>query len=116
MTLLYTLAYLDRSNIGNARVAGMEADLNLTPEQYNIVLMMFFITYSLFEPPSNSMLKVVNISTCLSIIVTCWGIVRATNVPFSTRYILRCSLGRHLTGNLSQLSPDGGNEAPTWDF
>lgn len=75
MTLLYTLAYLDRANIGNARVAGMEADLNLTPEQYNLVLTMFFVTYSTFEPLSSSMFKIVKISTWFWIIVTCWGIV-----------------------------------------
>lgn len=82
LTILYALAFLDRSNIGNARVAGMESDLGLTPEQYNIVLMMFFITYSLFEPPSNSMLKIVKPSTWLSIIVTCWGIVCPAKLVF----------------------------------
>ncbi|KAK5091320.1 hypothetical protein LTR05_001503 [Lithohypha guttulata] len=30
LTLLYLLAFLDRGNIGNARVAGMNADLKLT--------------------------------------------------------------------------------------
>lgn len=30
LTLLYLLAFLDRGNIGNARVAGMNKDLGLT--------------------------------------------------------------------------------------
>lgn len=40
LTILYILSYLDRSNIGNARVAGMNADLGLTGKQYNIALMV----------------------------------------------------------------------------
>lgn len=36
--LLYLLSYLDRGNIGNAKVAGMNVDLGLTGKQYNLVL------------------------------------------------------------------------------
>lgn len=38
LTLLYVLAFLDRGNIGNAKIAGMMEDLNLSGEQYNIAL------------------------------------------------------------------------------
>lgn len=38
LTLLYILSFLDRGNIGNAKVAGMNDDLHLTPSQYNITL------------------------------------------------------------------------------
>lgn len=31
---LYLLAFLDRSNIGNARIAGLQEDLNMTDHQY----------------------------------------------------------------------------------
>ena len=31
---IYLLAFLDRSNIGNARVAGLQEDLGLTDNQY----------------------------------------------------------------------------------
>src|SRR6266542_2405274 len=39
----FFVACLDRSNIGNARLAGLERDLNLTDNQYQIVLAMFFL-------------------------------------------------------------------------
>ncbi|KAH9213618.1 MFS transporter-like protein [Leptodontidium sp. 2 PMI_412] len=48
--ILYLLAYLDRSNIGNARIAGMEEDFNLKPGQYEWFLTIFYISYILFEP------------------------------------------------------------------
>ena len=36
--LLYLVAFIDRSNIGNARIAGMEDDLQLEGMQYNIAV------------------------------------------------------------------------------
>ena len=38
LALLYLMSFLDRGNIGNAKVAGMNEDLSLTSPQYNIVL------------------------------------------------------------------------------
>ena len=38
LTLLYVLAFLDRGNIGNAKVAGMNKELKLTGTQYNLAL------------------------------------------------------------------------------
>ena len=43
--VLYLVAFIDRSNIGNARIAGMEEDLNLQGRQYNIAVTMFFVSY-----------------------------------------------------------------------
>jgi hypothetical protein len=35
LTLFYLISFMDRSNIGNARLQGLEADLHLTSGQYN---------------------------------------------------------------------------------
>ena len=50
--LMYLFSYLDRSNIGNAKVAGMQDDLRFSSDQYSLLLVVFFITYVLFEVPS----------------------------------------------------------------
>ncbi|TVY38865.1 MFS transporter, partial [Lachnellula subtilissima] len=47
--VLYLLAYLDRSNIGNAKIAGLDTDLHLTSPQYQWLLTIFYISYILFE-------------------------------------------------------------------
>ncbi|KAI0017959.1 major facilitator superfamily domain-containing protein [Xylariomycetidae sp. FL0641] len=47
--VLYMLAFLDRGNIGNAKIAGMEEDLQLTSSKYNWLINIFYITYVLFE-------------------------------------------------------------------
>ena len=50
--LMYLLSYIDRTNIGNAKVAGLQDDLHLSSGQYSLALIVFFITYVLFEVPS----------------------------------------------------------------
>ncbi|KAI1748610.1 major facilitator superfamily domain-containing protein [Xylaria castorea] len=46
---LYLVAFLDRSNIGNAQVAGMGRDLGLSDDQYQWLLTIFYIPYIVFE-------------------------------------------------------------------
>ncbi|KAI4286212.1 MAG: hypothetical protein L6R38_000108 [Xanthoria sp. 2 TBL-2021] len=50
--LMYLLSYIDRTNIGNAKIAGMQDDLRLSSGQYSISLIVFFISYVIFEVPS----------------------------------------------------------------
>ncbi|ODV90603.1 hypothetical protein CANCADRAFT_2334 [Tortispora caseinolytica NRRL Y-17796] len=75
LAILYLLAYLDRGNIGNARIAGMQVDLNMTGQQYNIALTLFFITYSVFEIPSNIALRYIRPSIWLPLLIFTWGTV-----------------------------------------
>ncbi|KAL6157038.1 hypothetical protein ACJQWK_06638 [Exserohilum turcicum] len=48
LSVLYLLAFLDRSNIGNARIAGMEKDLHLSSDDYTWLLTIFYISYIVF--------------------------------------------------------------------
>ncbi|KAB2570989.1 putative transporter [Lasiodiplodia theobromae] len=75
LTLLYVLSFIDRSNIGNAKVAGMNKDLGLTGSQYNIALTVFFFPYALFEVPSNVVLKLVKPSIWIASMMIAWGTV-----------------------------------------
>lgn len=78
ISLLYLLAFIDRVNIGNARIQGLEEDLNMKGHDYNVALFVFFIPYILFEVPSNILLRKVAPSTWLSSIMFCWGTVRVS--------------------------------------
>ncbi|RHZ54286.1 hypothetical protein Glove_428g67 [Diversispora epigaea] len=75
VTLLYVLSFLDRVNIGNAKLANIEEDLGLTGNQYNWSLAIFFIGYVLFEVPSNIMLAKTKPSIWIPTIMVGWGIV-----------------------------------------
>lgn len=55
LALLYLLSFLDRGNIGNAKIEGLSETLDLTGPQYNWCLTVFFFTYCAFEVPSNLM-------------------------------------------------------------
>ncbi|KAH9065315.1 major facilitator superfamily domain-containing protein [Lactarius vividus] len=53
LTLLYLLSFLDRSNIGNAKIDGLTTDLHVSPPAYNTALALYFIAYVTFEVPAN---------------------------------------------------------------
>ncbi|KAL4954229.1 major facilitator superfamily domain-containing protein [Aspergillus filifer] len=75
LALLYLLAFLDRGNIGNAKIEGMLDDLNMSGSEYNWCLTVFFFTYVAFELPSNLLLKKLRPSRLLPLLMVAWGIV-----------------------------------------
>ncbi|KAL6237831.1 hypothetical protein BDW75DRAFT_248305 [Aspergillus navahoensis] len=75
LALLYLLAFLDRGNIGNAKIEGMLDDLNMSGPEYNWCLTVFFFTYVAFELPSNLLLKKLRPSRLLPLLMVAWGIV-----------------------------------------
>ncbi|ORY26022.1 MFS transporter [Naematelia encephala] len=74
---LYTLSYLDRANIGNAKTGGLQKEFGLTSTQYSICLLVFFISYVLFEIPSNLFIARVRPSLYLSGLCVLWGAIAA---------------------------------------
>lgn len=50
LAVMYLFNSLDKSNLGNAKTAGLEETLNLTGNQYNLILSIFFIPYVLTAP------------------------------------------------------------------
>ncbi|KAJ4286561.1 hypothetical protein N0V88_007983 [Collariella sp. IMI 366227] len=58
VTLFYMFCFLDRINIGNARIQGLAKDLNLNVNnRFNWALSIVYIMYLLIEVPSNIILK-----------------------------------------------------------
>lgn len=70
--LLYLFCFIDRANIGtfpllfrpslltysgNAALAGLKKDLDMKGYDYNVLLTVFYISYILFEIPSNMACK-----------------------------------------------------------
>ncbi|KXX82185.1 High-affinity nicotinic acid transporter [Madurella mycetomatis] len=73
LCFLYLLAFLDRTNIGNARIAGLSEDLGLSVPSYNATLTIFFVSYAVFEPLTNILLKRLRPSIFIPIIIIGWG-------------------------------------------
>ncbi|KAK1251486.1 hypothetical protein MKX07_006965 [Trichoderma sp. CBMAI-0711] len=59
VSLLYLFCFIDRSNIGNAKIAGLASDLHLQGNDYNAIISIFFISYIVFEIPATLACKAV---------------------------------------------------------
>ncbi|KAL1916677.1 uncharacterized protein VTP21DRAFT_5381 [Calcarisporiella thermophila] len=96
MVLMYFFSIMDRSNIGNARLANLEGDLGLTESQFIWCLTAFYFGYVLFELPSNLALKRYRPSRWLALIMTLWGIcstLMAASSNFASLLSSRIFLG-----------------------
>ncbi|KAJ2967314.1 hypothetical protein NQ176_g9721 [Zarea fungicola] len=73
LALLYLLSFLDRANIGNAKLAGLEKDLNMTGYDYSTAVAIFFPFYVAAEVPSNMAMKRFRPSIWIPSIMVTWG-------------------------------------------
>ncbi|KAG6842146.1 hypothetical protein C0991_001639 [Blastosporella zonata] len=75
--LLYSIALIDRTNLGIARVAGMQVDLRLDlGDRYSIASCLYFVPYIILQLPSNVVLRWLGARTWLTICVTGWGVAQ----------------------------------------
>jgi D-galactonate transporter len=72
--LCYILAYLDRVNVGFAKLQ-MLKDLSLSDAAFATGAGIFFIGYFFFEVPSNILLKKYGARTWIARIMVSWGII-----------------------------------------
>ncbi|KAE8365933.1 major facilitator superfamily domain-containing protein [Aspergillus caelatus] len=77
--VIYLLCYLDRSNIGNAKILNSSTNdtlmdsNNVSNYQYTIAMMVFLVAYSVFEAPSNLALKIFHPHRWLGLLVISFG-------------------------------------------
>ncbi len=93
--LCYIVANLDRINVGFASLT-MNKALGIRAEQYGLLAGMFFLSYFLFEVPSNLIMSKVGARVWIARILISWGIVAAcTGFAHSINqlYIARFLLG-----------------------
>src|SRR5436190_13967011 len=95
MLLMYVLSYLDRANIGYAKQA-YQAATGVTDSAFAFGAGIFFLTYAIFEIPSNLILHRVGARRWMARIMVVWGLVSAAMIfAKSDRsfYIARLLLG-----------------------
>src|SRR4029079_13071840 len=76
LILCYFVAYLDRVNVGFAKLHMNEA-LGLSEASFGLGAGLFFVGYFLFEVPSNIFLERVGARVWIARIMITWGIVSA---------------------------------------
>ncbi|CDO91936.1 unnamed protein product [Kluyveromyces dobzhanskii CBS 2104] len=75
MCMLYFLSNLDKSNIGNAEVAGLSESLGLTGNQYGNCVTVFYATYIFFDPIGANLLKVIGPKYMMTGCLVCFGAI-----------------------------------------
>ncbi|PAV17565.1 MFS general substrate transporter [Pyrrhoderma noxium] len=77
ISVFYLLSFLDRVNIGNARVAGLQKDLKLTDNQYQICITVLYVTYIATDLPASLLLRKIGPNILMPTILILWGLVTA---------------------------------------
>lgn len=95
IVICYFVANLDKTNISIAALQ-MNADLGLSASMYGLGVGMFYISYIIFELPSNIIMTRVGARIWIARIMITWGIV-STGMAFvqsaNQLYVMRFLLG-----------------------
>ncbi len=98
----YLAAYLDRINVGFAKLQMLD-HLQFSETAFGIGAGLFFVSYIIFEVPSNLILEKVGAKIWIARIMITWGLLSACTMFVSTVtqfYILRFLLGAAEAGFL----------------
>uniref|UniRef100_UPI00397F726F MFS transporter n=1 Tax=Streptomyces sp. x-45 TaxID=2789281 RepID=UPI00397F726F len=95
LLICYIVSYLDRVNLSFAKLHFLP-DLGLSEAVYGIAAALFYVTYVLFEVPSNLYMQRVGVRATLVRIMLIWGTVTMAMSLITTPnqlYIARLVLG-----------------------
>jgi sugar phosphate permease len=95
LVLMYVISFIDRANVGFAKGA-LQADTGLSNAAFAFGAGIFFLSYALFEVPSNLALHRFGARRWMARIMVSWGIVSAAMAfahSATAFYLLRLLLG-----------------------
>ena len=72
---LYFLSYLNRSNIGNAAIAGMKEQLGLSTGEYSTCVSVFYATYVTLIFPMVLALRKIKAHRAITVMAIAWSVV-----------------------------------------
>lgn len=110
--LLFILNFIDRNNFANARLKGLEDDLDLSDVQYQTCISVLLVGYVLCQIPSNIYLNSISSPRAyLCCCVAIWGVVSACTAATTNaagaimcRFLLGCMEAAFFPGCLLFLS------------
>ncbi|KAG1755747.1 major facilitator superfamily domain-containing protein [Suillus lakei] len=89
LVLIYILNYIDRNNAAAARLRGFEDDLHLEGQQFNTILSILYVGYTLMQVPSYIGRPSIYLPTCMAI----WGFISVLTGHFLGAVCTRFFLG-----------------------
>lgn len=93
--ICFMLAFIDRINVGFAYLH-MRDDIGLSDSAYGLGVGLFFVSYTLFEVPSNLLLTRIGARKTISRIMVLWGLISSATMFASTPtefFVARLALG-----------------------
>ncbi|KAN0091727.1 MFS general substrate transporter [Hyaloscypha variabilis] len=72
--LAYITTFIDRANIGNVKIEGMLADLEMKGNDYNMALVVYAVPFILLELPSSLALRRYRPGNYITFIMFGWGV------------------------------------------
>jgi MFS family permease len=94
--LVYLSCFLDRTNIGNVKIAGMPQDIGATNQEFSTAVSIFYATYVAFEAPWAILMKKLTPRVLLTTLCIVWSLTTVfsgfiTNI--AGLYVSRLVLG-----------------------
>lgn len=102
--LMYFFTFLDRTNLGNARIAGMDKDLKLGTYGFNIGACLFYAIYFFADIPASLCVKKFGFSvlplSCISfgVVTICTAFIRNSAGFYTIRLLLGLTEAFQLPG------------------
>ncbi|KIW58013.1 hypothetical protein PV05_02565 [Exophiala xenobiotica] len=95
--MMYTFSLIDRTNVGGARISGLDEAVDLdVGNRASTIILVFYVGYVIFELPSNIVLKKLGAANWLSFLGVAWGLI-SLGIGFSKNWgtvaVLRVLLG-----------------------
>ncbi|KAH0424746.1 allantoate transport protein [Colletotrichum camelliae] len=75
LSTLYLFNGLDRGNVGNAQTQGFTTDIGAVPDDLNLAVSLFFITFVVFQPPSAAIGRWLGAKHWIPIMMIGWGFI-----------------------------------------
>ncbi|KIW18682.1 hypothetical protein PV08_02971 [Exophiala spinifera] len=80
LATVYFLASMGRSDLGNAKISGLDTDLKLTPSQYSHVSSIFLVGHLVLQLPGTLLIRKIGPPLQFGLAMLGWGIVTACTV------------------------------------
>ncbi|KAK3937955.1 major facilitator superfamily transporter [Diplogelasinospora grovesii] len=75
LSLLYLFNGLDRGNVGNAQTQGFTNDIGADPDDLNLAVSAFFLTFVLLQPVSAALGRWIGPTRWIPAMMFCWGLL-----------------------------------------
>ena len=84
ITIIYLLAAMDRSDIGNAQVAGMQKAIHASPSEWSRVVSLFYVGFIIGQPAGVYTLRSMTPQVVLGSAVLIWGLMIVSMTQVTT--------------------------------